>query len=68
MFCVFTCINIYIREKSSSWSVFLSFCFLLINLLFPNFMRALDFYFYFYFIFVGLDWQYCNSLFKAVTY
>lgn len=49
MFYVFTCINIYIAEMSSTWSVFLSF---FINLLFSYFMCALHFYFYLYY-------QYC---------
>ena len=53
MFYVRTCGNI--SDKSSVWSVFLSFCFKLIDLLFFNFMQSLDFCFYLYYIFVDLN-------------
>ena len=51
IFYVYLCINIYIADKISSWSVLLSFCSLLTDRLFSNSVGALESYFKLYCIF-----------------
>ena len=55
MFYVCICTIIKNGEKISTRLLFLTFCFLLIDLLFSSFMRALQFYLNLHCILVDLD-------------